>query len=184
MDNFTKDDVDAAISVATDALKAELEATASQLQALKGQSDEAIVDARVAEVQAEVAQLQTQLDEANIQLSASTGKYDELVTVLNDTEASRIAAEEAAVLRESRVGLIKDAGIFTEDHIEANAERWTKLDDETFEAMVESFKELSTAAKAELPTVGVETAMDNTRKTGSGTSMQDILHSARTSARR
>lgn len=188
MDTFSKEEVDAAIAAATADLRANLESVSAELASLKSAQSDADVESRiataVAELETKVSELEAQLDAANVALTAEQAKYADLVSVLEAAEADRIAKEEAAARKEARLSLVKEMAIFSDDHIAENIERWAEMSDEAFETVVEGWKEIDAAVKADAPKI--DTAFVNTRTTTPQTAntsadMRKVFHAVRTS---
>lgn len=149
-----------------------LEAKVTELTA---SSEATELDQRIAEAKAEletqVTDLQSKLDAAMAESGAHKKNYDELTEYL-DTEVK--AAAEAAALegrKAERVEAVKEVASFSDEYLDANAERFAAMSDEAFAAAIEDWKVVAEAAsakpasekKTELPAATAMTAArDNT----------------------
>lgn len=159
---YTEDELTSAVSEAVAPIQAELDSLRSSLAE---DEVEARVSAAKAEVEAQVAELQTKLDAAEIRAVEAEAARDEILGWLEAEAAAKTEAEELAARREARLVAVKEAASFSDEHIEANLDRWTALDDEVFEALVDDWKAIQKAARAsreDLPSeIPTETAMQN-----------------------
>ena len=137
---FSAEELQAAIDAAT----AELQ---SQLAAIESAAQESEIEARVAaataEAAAEVEALRAQLDVAVLERQAA---IDELSTFKAELEALEAAEEEAktvAARREERLAQVKEVASFTDEYLEANADRFAAMSDEDFEARLAEYAAIS-----------------------------------------
>lgn len=135
-----------------------LEAKVAELTASTEKSE---LDTRIAEAKAEletqVTDLQSKLDAAMAESGAHKENFDQLVAYL---EAQVQSAEEAAALEQrktERVDAVKEVASFSEEYLEANAERFAAMSDEAFAAAIEDWKAVREAASAK-PTSDKEKA--------------------------
>ena len=128
---YSEDELKAAIEEAT----APLAALVVQLQAAAQESEvEGRIVAVKAEADAEIEELRAQLDAAVLVREAAANELAEFKSGLEELAA---AAEQAALLesrREGRLARVREVASFSDDYIEANADRWVALNDEDFEA--------------------------------------------------
>lgn len=132
------------------AVAAAIEPLQSELNAVKASQTEQEIEARIAEavsaVETEKAELQKSLDTALVEAEQSKAALADLTAYL---EAEVEAAQEAAAYearKEERLAQVKEVASFTDEHLEANADRWTKMSDEDFEAIISDWKEVAAAA--------------------------------------
>jgi len=176
---YTQDDIDNAVAAATAEIRAELET-------LKQEQGIAEVEARLSDMteahEAKVAELQAQIDTAEANAEAVKTERDELVSYLDEVKTQAEAEQALAARREE----VKEAvaSLFSEEHIEANLDRWAALEAEAFESALADWT--ASAAKA-VKAAGEETGA--TEKTaaaatamtqnsdGGGRSVADIRRS-------
>lgn len=144
---YTKEELDAAIADATAPLQAEL----TELRATK----EAVeVEARIEELNtkhaAEIAELQAKVDSAVLEAEAAKTQYAELTEMLEAAEREAEVAALFAAVREERVAQVKEVASFPEDHIEARADGWAAMEQESFDALVSDWKAIMTSSKEEV----------------------------------
>lgn len=183
MKTYTEDEFTTAVKEAVAPLQAAAESKVSELQA---EIDELRTTQARSEVEGQIAELQAELDKAEIRVAEAERAYTDLVTYL---EAEIEAAEQAALTearRSARRDAVKDAAPFTDEYIDANLDRWLAMEDEAFEAVIEDWKNVSTAARvhndeleadAEVDaTDGIrETAMSNVRNDDHGSVAADVF---------
>lgn len=149
-ETFTKEQVDAKLAEALAPLQAKLDE-------LESEKNEAAVDEKIAEAQKaadeKVVAIQADLDAAKIAQAAAEQERDAAQKSLTDTlsylESEKEAAEAAAEAeskKAERVEAVKEAAAFDDDYLQANAERWSKMDEELFTATLEEYKVLSAKA--------------------------------------
>lgn len=152
---FTKEEVDAQVAAALAPLQAQLD---ELLEAKEGADlDAKIADAKK-ELEEQIAALQGELDAAKIAQTAAESKveeaeakYTDLTTYLEGLKAEADAAAELDAKKTERVEAVKEAAAFDDDYLEANAERWAKMDDELFTATLEDYKGLVAKAGGKKP---------------------------------
>lgn len=140
---YTEDEFNAAVAAAIEPLQ-------SELDTIKASKTEQEIEARIAEavatVEAEKAELQKSLDSALVEASESKAALTDLTAFL---EAEVQAAEQAAAYdarKTERLAQVKEVASFTDEHLEANADRWTNMSDEDFAAQIADWKEVANAA--------------------------------------
>jgi hypothetical protein len=55
-------------------------------------------------------------------------------------------AQEYAARKEQRLEQVKEVASFSEEHVSANADRWAKMSDDDFEAIISDWKAVAEAA--------------------------------------
>ena len=136
-ETFTQEELDAALAAATDPLQqrlAELEAQVQQTEVGK-----AVADA-VAAKDAEVAELQSQLDAVEAARTAAENKLTEVEQYWVDAIAAQEAAAELAARKEQRTTQAREAGVFSEEYIAENADRFASMTDEDFSARLDEWR--------------------------------------------
>ena len=144
---YTKEEFDAALADATAPLEAELKELRATQEAVE-------VEARIEELQtkhaAEIAELQAKVDSAVLEAEAAKTQYAELAELLEaEAREAEVAALFAAV-REERVAQVKEVASFPEDHIEARADGWAAMEQESFDALVSDWKAIMTSSQEEV----------------------------------
>jgi hypothetical protein len=168
-ETFTTEQVEAKLAEALAPLQAELDT-------LKAEKNEAAVDERVAEAQKaadeKVAAIEADLDAAKIaqaaaeeQLAAAQKSLTDTISYLESEKEAAEAAEAAESKKAERVEAVKEAASFDDEYLEANADRWSKMDEELFTATLEEYKVLSVKAgkkiESKIPTTTkLETASE------------------------
>lgn len=145
----------------------ELTAKVVELTAAAGDAE---VDSRVAaakvEAEESIAALQAQLDTATVEAETAKQAHADLIAYL---EAEQVAAAEAAALevrKAERVAQVKEIASFSDDYVDAHADRWASLPDEAFEATLEDWKAIASkapAAKSDEGDIPAATALTATR---------------------
>lgn len=141
---FTEDEVKVAVTAAVaEAVKPLQDKIASHEAA----STEAEVDAKITaareEHEAKVAEIQLALDASTLEKEAAIVARDELVAFLDGEKAKADEEAETAKLRVERTAEVAKVASFPDDYIKANEERWSKMDDEAFVALLEDYKTFS-----------------------------------------
>lgn len=140
---FSQEDLDAAIAAATGPLQ-------KRLGELEGQVQESEVGRAVAEAteakDAEISRLQQAVDAAEAARTAAENKLSETEQFWTDSIAAQEAAVELAARKGQRVAEASEAGVFSEDYITENADRFAAMSDEDFKARMEEWRLI--AAKA------------------------------------
>lgn len=149
---YTEDDLKQAVADAVAPIQARLDALTEE----QGQAE---FESRLAEMteahEAKVAELQSEIDTAKAAAEAAEGQYAELVGLIEEAKAAEAEAEALATRKEE----IKEAvaSLFSEDHVEANLDRWAALEVEAFESSLDDWTAAAAAVKASAAKVG-ETA--------------------------
>lgn len=156
---YSQDELDAAVAAAVKPLE-------DSLQEFKASMEQSEVEQRhakeKAELEASIAEIQAQLDSATLKAGEADKKYEELVAFLEAEQAKAEAAAEIARRREERLAVVKQvASTFSDEYMEANADRWAAMADEDFAALTEDWKNI--AAKA---AVGEESEESDESLTG------------------
>lgn len=144
-ETFTQDELDAAIAAASGPLQ-------QRLAELEAQVKETEVGRAVAEVSAaketEISDLQTQLDAATVARTAAETALAETQQYWADAIAAHEQAAEIAARKDERTAKAKELGVFTEDYVVSNADRFAAMSDEDFAARIEEWRLI---AKREVP---------------------------------
>ena len=164
MKTYTEDEFTTAVQEAVAPLQAAAEAKVSELQ-----SELDAVKAHQAKGEAEgrIAELQVELDKAEIRVADATTKYDELVAYLEAEVQAQAEAAAQESLRETRAAALAESTPLAQERIEEIVNRFIAMDDESFAALVEDYKTVSSASVKETEETNVEipreTAMSNVR---------------------
>lgn len=143
-EQFTQSDLDAAVAAATNPLQqrlAELEAQAQDTEVGRA------VTAAVAEKDTQISDLQGQLDTATAARTAAEHKLTETEQYWVDAIAAHEEALAVAARKEQRVSQAADIGVFNDEYIATNADRFAAMSDEDFAARIEEWKLIAAAAK-------------------------------------
>ena len=160
MAEFTQQDLDAAVTAATGPLQqklTELEAQAQETEVGKA------VAAAVAERETQIAGLQTQLDSATAARTAAESKLSETEQFWTDAITAHEEAAATAARRDQRVGQAAELGVFNEEYISQNADRFAAMSDDDFAARLEEWRLIAAEAKPAGATVPDRTAMTASR---------------------
>jgi len=135
-DTYTEAEFQAAVAEALAPVMAELET-------LKMSADADAVELKIAEIreaaEVQVAELEKKLDTAVLEAQAATEERDAVVAWLDAEAVASAEAAEIAARRDERLTQVKDTASFPAEYLEANAERWASMDDETFEALLADY---------------------------------------------
>lgn len=166
MPEFSQADIDAAVAAATGPLQqrlAELEA-----QAQESEVGKAVAQA-VGEKDTLITDLQTQLDTATAARTAAETKLAETEKYWVDAIAAHEEAVAVAARKETRIGQAAELGVFNDEYIAANADRFAAMSDEDFAARIEEWKLIAASAKpGEGKTPPATTAMVASRSDNAG----------------
>jgi hypothetical protein len=179
---YTEDELREAVLAEVGPIKAELDAL--RADAAEGEVA-ARIEAMKAEFEEKITELQTNLDNAELAKAAAETARDEIVAWLQAEADAATEAAEIAARRDARLAAVKEAAPqFKDDYIAERAERWTQMDDEAFEALVEGFKEIAAQAPAPVNvtnnTIVPDTALETTRHPEStGSAFRDVLNLTR-----
>lgn len=164
---YTEDEVKEAVEAAVTPLKEQLSTYHASEQA---EAVEARINEAVSEKDAEISELQKALDSATLRADTSEQAYDSLVAYLEGVSAEEAAEAERAARKDARLAAVKEVASFREEYLNGNIDRWTAMDDESFDALLVDWKAVATAAghKEEIgevteATIPASTAMDSTR---------------------
>lgn len=153
----------------------ELAAAMEELASFKASQDAEEVEARIAEavgaVEAAKAEVESQLDVVTAERDAAKSEFDALVELLEEAKRAEEVAAEMAAKREERVAQVKEVASFTDEYIAERADKWTAMDDEAFETLVEAIKATKDAKEVKpsgSATIPASTAMTATRDEGAG----------------
>lgn len=170
---YTQEDIDTAVAEAVAPLQAKLEALLEE-QGL------AEFDARLTEMsqahEAKVAELQTEIDTAVAAAEAAKTERDEIVAFWDEVAK----AEELALALSARQDEIREAvsGLFSEDYVEANLERWAGMEAEAFEIILADWtaaaEAAKTAAEASEDEASEEPAVSTAMQHGGGDGGTDV----------
>jgi hypothetical protein len=153
-ETFTQEEVDAAVAASTGPLQ-------QRLNELEAQVQESEVGRAVAQAtetkDAEISTLQQQIDAAEAARTAAENKLVEVEQFWVDAIAAQEAAVELAARKERRVAEAKQAGVFNDDYIDENAERFAAMSDEDFTARLDEWRLI--AAKTGDSTAPARTAL-------------------------
>jgi uncharacterized coiled-coil protein SlyX len=136
-EQFTQVDIDTAVTAATGPLQqrlAELEAQVQETEVGKA------VAAAVAEKDSQITDLQHQLDTATAARTAAEAKLSETEQYWTDAISAHEEAVTAAARRDQRIGQASELGVFNDDYITTNADRFAAMSDEDFAARIEEWK--------------------------------------------
>lgn len=138
---YSQEELDAA---KVEAIAEAVKPLEDKINDFESSQEQAQVDARIAEVREELetqtTELQAQLDSANAEAGAAKQSHEELVQYLEAAEAEKVALAELAERKEERLAIVKEHANFTDEYIEANADRWAAMDQADFDANVEDWK--------------------------------------------
>ena len=181
---YTEAEFQAAVTEALAPIQAELET-------LMASADAVAIELKIAEIReaadAQVAELEKKLDTAVLNAQAATEERDAVVAWLEAEASAAVEAAEIAARRDERLTQVKDVASFPAEYLEANAERWASMDDETFEALLADYAAASSAksnvedgdeGSESVDTLG-ETAMKASRESGAKMTMGATLSQLR-----
>lgn len=158
----------------------ELAAAMEELASFKASQDAEEVEARIAEavgaVEAAKAEVEGQLDVVTAERDAAKTEFDALVELLEEAKRAEEVAAEMAAKRDERVAQVKEVASFTDEYIAERAEKWTAMDDEAFETLVEAIKATKDAKEVKpsgSTTIPASTAMTATRDDNASVSVKD-----------
>ena len=140
---YTQEDFDTAVAAAIAAAVAPLE---QQIAELKLSATQETSAKEKADLEAQLAELQLAHDKLTLDLSEAVAKYDTYVAELEQMTIAAAEEEAKKAKKADRVAKMKMYA-FTDEYIEAQADRWAAMTDEAFEAHVSDL-ESSGAKKA------------------------------------
>lgn len=147
-ETFTQEDLDAAVAASTVPLQ-------QRLNELEAQVQESEVGRAVAQAtetkDAEISKLQQQVDAVEAARTAAEHKLVETEQFWADAIAAHEATAELAIRKDQRVAEAKQAGVFGDDYIEENAERFAAMSDEDFSARLDEWRLIAAKAVGDTP---------------------------------
>lgn len=169
-DQFTKADIDAAVAAAKGPLQqrlAELEAQAQETEVGKA------VAAAVTEKDTQITELQTQLDTATAARTTAESKLTEAEQFWTEAIAAHQEAVAIAARRDERVSQASELGVFNDEYITKNADRFAAMSDDDFAARLDEWRLIAKDVK---PTgIPDRTAMSASRaEPGAGSSTSGL----------
>lgn len=156
----TEDELKAAVDAAVAAVVAAKDARISELEAEDLQDSIAkAVEAAVAEVTtakaAEIADLMSQVATESAARKAADENHAAVLAWL-ETEAETAHLKEVAGERLSKIEAV---GVFTDELIEKNKERWVAMTDEAFAAQLEEYEQIAALHPKSNPVPSTRSAM-------------------------
>jgi hypothetical protein len=158
---YTEDEYNTVLAKVTD-----LEAKVANLTAAAETSEVDVkVAAAKAELEAQIADLQSKLDTATLEAEAAKKENEKFTAWLAGEAEAAAQAAELATRKESRIAQVKEAASFPDEYLEANADRFAAMSDETFAAALEDWKTIApkgdsttTNGKDDIPSTDALTA--------------------------
>jgi multidrug efflux pump subunit AcrA (membrane-fusion protein) len=172
-ETFTQDELDAAVAAASGSLQQRLAELEAQVQ--ETEVGRAVTEA-VAAKETAISELQQQLDAAVAARTTAEAELTETKQYWSDAIAAQEAAVELAARAEDRTAKAKELGVFSDEYIAENAERFASMTDEDFSARIEEWQLIASKRepvgfKAAGPNIPTKTALVASRadatKTGS-----------------
>ena len=150
-ETYTQDDLDAAVSAG----KVDLQKRLDELEAQAQQSEvgKAVADA-VAERETRIGELQNQLDAAQAAKTAAESSVVETTKFWDEAILAHELEVQLAARRDERVAKAKESGIFDEEYILANADRFAAMSDDDFASRIDEWRLIASKA-AEKPSSGI-----------------------------
>lgn len=159
---YSEDD----LKMAVDGAVAPLQARIAELMTSHEQAE---LESKIAEaktpLEEQVVDLQGQLDAAVLEAQTAKDELANTLTYLETAKADAEAEAEIAQLRDARITQVREAASFTEEYVEANADRWARMDEESFDAALAEWAMISKPSTAPVvvdPKIPAETAMRGT----------------------
>jgi hypothetical protein len=143
-EQYTQADLDAAVASATDPLRqrlAELEAEVTETEVGKA------VAAATADRDTQIADLQHQLDTATAARSAAETKLTETDQYWTAAVAAAQEAVAIAARRDERTAKAAELGVFSDEYLASNAQRFAVMSDEDFAARLDEWRLIAAQAK-------------------------------------
>lgn len=157
---FTQEELDAAVAEALTPLQ-------EALKALKESQQESEIETRIAaaklELETRITELQGELDSSVLKTSEAERQYVELVDFLASEQNAQAEAAEMALRKEARLSIVKEVASFPDEYVTANADRWSQLDDEGFEALVNDWKAIAGSRPVEVSSLPKVSSMNANR---------------------
>lgn len=147
-ESFTQDDVDGAVAAATADLKKRLSELEAQVQ--ESEVGKAVAEATSAK-DAAVSELQSKLDAAEAARTAAENKLAETEQYWSDAIAASEEEAAFAARREQRVAAAKEAGVFGDDYVTENADRFAAMAEEDFAARLQEWQLIAGQASKATP---------------------------------
>lgn len=147
-ETFTQEEVEAAVAAATSGLQKRLDELDAQVQETEvGRS----IAAAVADKETSIVELQTQLDAAVAARTAAENQLNET----NQYWADAIAAHEQelafAACRDERTAKAKEVGVFNDEYIASNADRFAAMAEDDFANRLAEWQLIAAKAPAVAP---------------------------------
>lgn len=134
---FSEEEVAAKVAAALKPLE-------DRIAAYEAEQAEGAVEAKIAEavepLEAKVAELQKDLDVKIAEADAAKAQVEEIEAYLAAEEAAKEEAAAREERQENRRAQVKEHANYTDEHIEANLERWTDMEDAEFAGFIEDLK--------------------------------------------
>jgi hypothetical protein len=159
-ETFSQEDVEAAVAAATTDLQKRLEELGAQVR--DTEVGRAVADA-LATKDTEVSELQAQLDAAEAARTAAENKLTEVEQFWADAITAHEEEATFAARREQRVTEATEAGVFSDDYIGENADRFAAMSDEDFKARLDEWKVIASKAGASVTAIPSKTALTASR---------------------
>lgn len=156
MPEFTQADIDAAVAAATSPLQQRL--TDLEAQAQEGEVGKAVATA-VAEKETQITDLQTQLDAATAGRTAAESKLAETEQYWTAAIAAQEEAVAIAARKDTRIGQASEIGVFSEEYLAQNSDRFAAMSDADFAARLDEWKLIAAQAGGETQAPPATTAM-------------------------
>lgn len=116
----------------------------ARIQELESAAQSSEIDARVAAVHEEDAKiiedLRTQLDLAVLAKEKVASDFESFKAEIEQVEADKIATAALLAKREERLKIVREVTSFSEDRLQANADRYAAMEDDDFESIVEDYR--------------------------------------------
>lgn len=142
-ETFTQEDVDAAVAAATSDLQKRLDELGAQVQ--ETEVGRAIADA-VADKDTQISDLQSQLDAAEAARNAAENQLTEVSQFWADAIAEHEQELELTAKREERTTKAREAGVFSDEYITENADRFAAMSDGDFAARLDEWRLIASKA--------------------------------------
>jgi hypothetical protein len=168
---YSQEQLDAAVQEAVTKATAPLQTQLAELQGQTAeQQQQAAVDQAVAEKVAELAELQTKLDAATLEAATEKKAREDLEAFLENAKAEATAKAEADARKDARIEEVKAAELaFSDEWLDANADRLAAMSDEDWTAQLDSWKVLANKASDEIPTTtSLQAAREGAGDAGGG----------------
>lgn len=138
---FTEQEVEDKIASATAALETKLKDEAAK------NNEQAETEGKIKSLEGQVTELQAKLDQADIEKTAAVDRAEssakevtEIQEYLGALKTEAEAAEAFKSLCDERVGKVKDVAKFSDEHVEASRERWGRMEESDFAALLSDYE--------------------------------------------